>query len=267
MSSKIETALKLNVIIVDDEHDACLNLQKTLIEHTNHEVNVLAIANNTFDAEKQINKYKPDAVFLDIEMPQENAFTFLERIYPFSFHLIFVTAYNEYAVRAFKLNAVDYILKPISIEEVSVAIRKVRERVLYRQVSDEKGIYSSLQNSLQTHAKMDKIKLKDNAGFYIVDFKDILYIEAKGSYSCVCFTESGRSEKNIVTSNLLSEYEELLPTELFCRIHRSYLVNSSHVKKVQVDEGSFAIMTNNAKIPISRRRITSLIAFFKNKPL
>jgi len=266
MNSVTETALKLNVIIVDDEHDACLNLQKTLLEHTN-EVNILGIANNTVDAEKQINKYKPDAVFLDIEMPQEDAFSFLERIYPFSFHLVFVTAYNEYAVRAFKLNAVDYILKPISIDEVSAAVRKVRERVVYTQIWEEKGLYSKLQNNLQTHAKLDKIKLKDNAGFDIVDFKDILYIEAKGSYSSVCYLKDGRSEKSIITSNLLSEYEELLPAEMFCRIHRSYLVNCNHVKKIHGDEGAFAVMTNNVEIPVSRRRTTSLMAFFKNKNL
>src|ERR1700740_2529996 len=117
--------LSLNVLIVDDEMEACANLQHILSEYVDKEINIVGIANNTREAEAAIAKAAPAAVFLDIEMPNENAFHFLERIAPFNFEVIFVTAYDEYAVKAFKLNAVDYILKPISINELNQAVQRL----------------------------------------------------------------------------------------------------------------------------------------------
>src|ERR1700689_5825299 len=118
----------LNVLIVDDEMEACDNLKNILMEYVDKEINIAGIANNTREAEAQINNFLPDAVFLDIEMPNENAFHFLSRISPFGFEVIFVTAYDEYAIKAFKLNAVDYILKPISIAELTAAVQKLKEK-------------------------------------------------------------------------------------------------------------------------------------------
>jgi len=103
----ISKTAHLNVIIVDDEMDACKNLQKILVEYVDSGINILSIANSTAEAEKQILEHKPDVVFLDIEMPNENAFEFLDRIVEINFEVIFVTAYDEYAIKAFKLNAID----------------------------------------------------------------------------------------------------------------------------------------------------------------
>src|SRR6202012_3296754 len=113
---------------------ACINLKNILREYVDREINVVGVANNTREAEKQITRFSPNAIFLDIEMPNENAFHFLTRISPFEFEVIFVTAYDEYAVKAFKLNAVDYILKPISIEEVSNAVTKAKEHIAYKKL-------------------------------------------------------------------------------------------------------------------------------------
>ena len=188
-------------MIVDDEIDACRNLQKTLVEYIGDPgINIVSMVQNTRLAEALINEHKPDVVFLDIEMPNENAFDFLERIGPVSFDVVFVTAYDEYAIRAFKLNAIDYILKPIGIDEVARAVSRARERMLYKKRSDVKDTYSDIGTNLRTHEKLNKIKLKDNTGFYIVDFKDILYVEAKGSYSFIKFLADDRSEKHILAA-------------------------------------------------------------------
>jgi two-component system LytT family response regulator len=260
MITTFEKTKELNTIIVDDEIDACRNLQKILVDYIGAGINILSLAHNTADAERQIMLHKPDVVFLDIEMPHENAFEFLERISPVDFEVIFVTAFDEYAIRAFKLNAIDYILKPISIEEVSNAVSKLRDRIAYKKII---GISGNSQSELNNIAKLNKIRLKDNMGFDIVDFRDILYVEAKGSYSRVCFLKDTGSEKSTITSNSLNEYEELFPPDLFHRIHRSYLVNCTHIKKVLVDDNSFIIMKNKVKLPVSRRRITELMEFFK----
>ncbi len=265
MGNEINRATReLNVIIVDDEDDACRNLQKTLVEYIDHGINVNSIAHSTAEAERQIALHKPDVVFLDIEMPEENAFDFLDRIFPFNFEVIFVTAYDEYAIRAFRLNAVDYILKPISIEEVSNAVKKARERLAYKQIVEEKGGYSTLLNNIQNKAKPDKIKLKDNTSFDIVDFADILYVEAKGSYSSVCFIKDRQTEKRILTSSTLNEYEDMFPMDVFCRIHRSLLVNCRQVKKIMNGDNCFVLMNNKERLQVSRRRIPDLMLHFKN---
>ncbi len=254
----------LNVIIVDDEIDACRNLRKTLLEFLDDPwINVAGTAQSTKVAEALITEHQPDVVFLDIEMPNENAFDFLERIGPVFFDVVFVTAYDEYAIKAFRLNAIDYILKPIGIDEVSRAVGRARERAIYKRISGPTGLYNEIGRSLKTHEKLNKLKLKDSTGFYVVDFKDILYAEASGSYSVIWFLADDKSEKNILTSTSLNEYEALLPDDIFCRVHRSYLVNCMHVKKVLNEDNSFVIMKNKAQLPVSRRRISDLNLFFK----
>ncbi len=255
----------LNVIIVDDEIDACKNLQKILVEYVDPGINIQGIANSTAEAEKLIKEHQPDVVFLDIEMPNENAFEFLDRIATITFEVIFVTAYDEYAIRAFKLNAVDYILKPISIDEVAGALKKAQDRRGYKKIMDGNNMYARLLGDIKGLNKLDKIRLKDNVGFEIVDFKDIFYVEAKGSYSNVYFLKEDGSEKYLITSHSLNDYEDLLPMNIFCRIHRSYLVNCIHVKKVVADDNSFVIMKGKKKLPVSRRRITELMEYFKDK--
>jgi len=254
----------VNVILVDDEIDACRNLQKILLEYVDPGIRISGHAYTTHEAEKKILEHKPDVVFLDIEMPHENAYDFLERISPINFEVIFVTAYDEYAVRAFKLNAVDYILKPISIEEVSASLRKAKDRIAYKKITGEQNQTTNFHYGIKDHSKLDRIRLKDNNGFDIVDFKDILYIEAKGSYSNICFLRDMDTEKNIITSNTLNEYEELFPRDLFFRIHRSFLINCMHVKKVSTEYNSVK-MRNKVQLPVSRRRITELMEFFKKK--
>src|SRR5690242_15259365 len=119
----------LQVLIVDDEKKACTNLKNILLEFVDPGIVIAGIANSTAEAESLIADTTPDAIFLDIEMPTENAFHFLDRISPVNFEVIFVTAYEEYAVRAFRLNAVDYILKPISIAELKKAVQRLKDRI------------------------------------------------------------------------------------------------------------------------------------------
>ena len=256
---------RLNLLIVDDEKEACTNLRNILLDYIDADLVIAGIAHNTAEAEKQILLLSPDAVFLDIEMPNENAFQFLNRIGPVSFEVIFVTAYDDYAIKAFRLNAVDYILKPISIGELSNAVRKLKEKVLYKKaVAENKISYSDIARQMGTKARPHRITLKDNNNIEVVEFRDIFYVEAQGSYSRILFAKEGET-KEITMSNSIAEYEEILPDDIFYRIHKSYLINCLHVKKILKEDSNYIIINDVFTLPVSRRRYALLLEFLKKQ--
>jgi two-component system LytT family response regulator len=257
------TKVTINVLIVDDEKEARINLENILKEYVGEGINIAGMAHNTKEAEIQINKFHPDAVFLDIEMPNENAFHFLERISPVNFEVIFVTAYDEYAIRAFKLNAVDYILKPLSISELAESIKKLREKINLRKLlSEHSTSYTDLLSQVSNKTKGHRITLRDNNIIEVVDFKDIYFVEAQGSYIRVMFLKDSMA-KEIVMSGSLTDYEDLLPAEIFFRIHKSFLINCIHVKKILKGDYNQVVIHGPYTLPVSRRRYTPLIEFLK----
>lgn len=256
----------IRTLLVDDEVNACKNLNNLIQKHWSHQIEVSGIALNTKEAERLINELQPDAIFLDIEMRGENAFQFLERVKPFSFEIIFVTAYDEYALRALKLSAVDYILKPISTGELNTAINKLIEKLLLREITREataEHSYNLLGEQYLQKDAPDRLVLKSQSNVQVVLFKDIYYIEAKRSYSCFYF--AGKEETNsILTSKPIADYMELLPSDLFYRIHKSYIVNCSYIKKLSQDEEHhIAILKDGTTLPLSRRRYLALQDFLK----
>jgi len=258
------SAEQVRVILVDDEKEACTNLKNLLFDYVDRDIVIVGVAHNTREAEALINKLNPDAVFLDIEMPNENAFHFLDRIKPFKFEVIFVTAYDEYAVRAFKLNAIDYILKPISINELAVAVSKLKEKLHIKQLLTNNYIsFSDLSRHVKDKNKNQKITFRDGNGIEVVDFKDILYMEANGSYSIVLFKKDN-VVKELTMSVSLSDYEDMLPHDLFYRIHKSYLINCMHIRKVLKEDLSQVILKGEYQLPVSRRRFPAMLDFLKN---
>lgn len=254
----------VNVLIVDDEIEACENLCNILNEYVQPGINILGVANSTRDAEQLITRLSPDAVFLDIEMPNENAFKFLDRIAPFNFEVTFVTAYDEYALKAFKLNAVDYILKPISIPELVSAVEKLRERIKFKKVLTGNDVsYAEISGLITTKSKIHKITLKDGNNIEVVDFRNIHFIEAQGSYSRVLFSKYN-AIKEITMSVSLADYEDMLPDDTFYRIHKSYLINCGHVKKILKDDTNQVVINGEYTLPVSRRRFAPLLEFLKN---
>jgi len=251
----------LNIIIVDDETEACNNLRNILLRDVDTSINIMGIAHDTAQAEKLIREHTPDALLLDIEMPKENAFSFVERISPVNFEIIFVTAYDEYAVKAFRLNAIDYILKPINTFDLAAAIRKLKERLRYK-TAIQLPAYEALSKQIKHHSQPSQIYLRDYNSVEIVDFKDLLYIAAKGSYSQVTFLKEGQV-KQTVMSNSIAEYEELLPADQFYRIHKSYLVNGQHIKQIIKDGNQVVASGNRFSLPVGRRRHSGLLTFLQ----
>ena len=251
------------MLIVDDEKEACDNIVNMLRDYVESEINILGVAHDTVQAEKMINDLKPEAVFLDIEMPGENAFQFLQRIKTYDFEIVFVTAYDQFAIQAFKLNAVDYILKPISIDELTEAVSKLKQRISLRNFSIERDRQVDVLKQIANKEKQQKLALKGANNIEMVDFNDIYYIEGSGSYSLFCFRKKSESMAMTV-SNSIYEYEALLPGNMFFRIHKSYLINCMHIHKIVNDDACGVMMANSKEqLPVSRRRFSGFIDFLK----
>lgn len=252
----------LNVLLVDDEENACINLSNLLNNYIDEPLNILGVAHSTTEAEQKIHSLKPDAIFLDIDMQTENSFDFLSRMAPINFEIVFVTAYDEYAIKAFRLNAIDYILKPIDIDELRAAVKKLRTRLQYSQPqSSNDDILTNLINK-DNKKDQSKIVLRAANHIEIVDFKDLIFISAISNYSRILFYKKGE-EKEMVVSNTLLEYDELLPGHLFFRIHRSYLVNRRFINDISHGASGYEVTVNGRKLPVSRRRYLQLTEFLK----
>ncbi len=253
----------ISILIVDDEKRACNNLKTLLNEYAELGIQIAGVANSTSEADQLIKTLSPDAVFLDIDMPNENAFHFLERIKPFEFEVVFVTAYDEYAVKAFRLNAVDYILKPISIAELRSAVQKLKEKIKYKQSNTANTSFIDIASQIGKKVKQNKIILRENQSTEMIDFRDIYYIEAQSSYCKLLFRKDNHDRESVMSSPL-SDYEELLPPNLFYRIHKSYLINCAHVKKMLKDDAHYVVIKDEYTLPVSRRRYPPLVEFLRN---
>lgn len=233
-------------VIIDDEQDAIEAIELILKENFST-IHVVGKAQSVQKAIETINITNPDIVFLDIEMPTGNGFDVLEGLNNRNFNLIFVTAYNQYAIKAFKYSAVDYILKPIDISELVCAIEKIEQRQPNEKKYDEK-IDTLLQNIKKD--KPDKIALSTSEGIEFVKICDIVQIQAEGSYSTLKLLD----QSELVVSKNLGEFESLLEDHSFYRPHQSHLINLSHVKKVTrygneiiMDDGSVAFLSRRKK--------------------
>ena len=246
----------LKAIIVDDEGKARRILERFIVEYC-PQLEIVAVVENVPEAVKAIQKTNPDVVFLDIEMPGYNGFQLLEFFDQIDFEIIFTTAYSEFALRAFQVSAIDYLLKPIQIDQLTLAVQKlvkIHGNSLIRQR------LATLQKNLEEH-KIKKIIIPLSEGSLFVEIKDILYLKAEGSYANIFFKDGN---KVIVSKNLKDYEDQLTLEEGFFRTHRSFLVNTDYIKQISSD-GSEATMINEAIINISRERKQELINFLKQQ--
>lgn len=236
---------QFKIIIVDDEPDGRGIIKGLLLQYF-PEILIVAEAGGVTDAVKALTEHEVDLVFLDIDLKDGTGFDVLDQLADVNFNVIFTTAHNEFAIRAFRYNAVDYLLKPIDPDEFGQAVRKSKEQinlqVLRRQLAQ-------LINTTQEKS-FDRITLSTNTGHVFAKTKDITRIETYGNYSFVHLHEGER----LLVSKNLKEFEEMLPEPDFYRIHQSHIVNTFFVKKVIKDDGDHVIMSDGAKLPVSRRR-------------
>lgn len=238
---------KLRTILIDDERASLYSLQKKLDTHC-QDVEVVEACNSAKDGIKAINKHKPDFIFLDIEMPWMNGFELLDCLGDeIDFEVIFVTAYDKYAVQAFKVQALDYLLKPFDLEDLLNCIEKVKTN----SRKFKKGMIKDLYSEMGITNVDRRILLHTKNTIEIVYVKDIVSLEADSNYSIVKL-ESGNK---IVVSKTLNELEKLLDPETFIRVHRSFTLNVDYMTRVISETGAlYAVMHDNSKMPVSRRK-------------
>ena len=234
----------LRVIIVEDENHSRETL-KSLLQEFCKGVELAGMAGDVQSAVEIIRKEKPDLVFLDVELQTGTGFDVLEALDQITFDIVFTTAFEQYAVKAIKMSSIDYLLKPIDIEELKKAVEKAH---LKRGEADQKKQLDTLLSNLTGTGKR-KICLATSDGLEFIDTADIIYCEANGSYTTFFLTSGNK----IMVSKNLKEYESLLADQNFMRVHNSFLINLAEVKKFVKSEGGYIVMKNNAQISISQK--------------
>jgi two-component system LytT family response regulator len=238
---------KLITIIIDDESDAVDFISSIATEYC-PDLDVVGKANNVREGVAVINEIKPDLVFLDVEMPNGTGFELLTHFPEKTFDVIFITAFNHYAIQAIKFSAVDYLLKPININEFIEAVNKVVTKRRSGVLSGNENFDILLENLRTSHPTRLVIPTSDGREY--LNPKDIIRIEADRSYSWFFIT--GRHK--ILVSRHLKEFQDLLNDRNFFRPHNSHLINLDFVKKFIRHDGGYIEMTDGSQIPISRNR-------------
>ncbi len=236
---------KLKAILIDDEQRAISSLTLLLQQYC-PEVEIIDAANNIPEGVIAINKGNPDVVFLDIDMPEYSGFEIMHFFQEIKFEIIFVTAYNEYALRAFEVSALDYILKPVDIDKLKSAVQKALDRKGQLAIQERLTV---LKESLQNQ-QFSKIALPMSDGVVFIQTKKIAYLEADGAYTRVWLTDGSK----ILVSKKLKFFEEVLDNKPnFFRSHRSYMINVNYIKKYSKSD-SVIVLENDQVIAISRER-------------
>lgn len=240
----------IRAIIVDDEGNNQQTLRLLLDEI--EEVKVVGIASNAEEARALVAKTKPDLVFLDINMPGEDGFQFLASLPERSFEVIFVSAYNDYGIKALKASAADYLLKPISFDELVAAVNKVSAILANKGSKDngqQKSIIDNLLQNVKAPPQAVKIALPHVGGISFINLEDISYLQADSNYTILHKVNM----QKIVVSKTLREFEDILQDKGFMRVHKSNIVNLKYVKEYSTQEGGVIRMNDGGEVAISRR--------------
>jgi len=240
----------IKTLIIDDEVKNRNRLNRMIRDHFPN-ISVIGEAESVKSGIVAIHNNRPELVLLDIKMPDGDAFDLLERIDNIFFKIIFVTAYEEYALKAIKHSALDYLVKPIIVEELRMAFEKAEDQIL----NDLKVQLSTLQINLQS-PKHRTLVLKTLDKIYLVEIMEIIRCESDGHYTRF-FTREG---KKYMVSNPMKEYEDILEEHGFFRIHKSHIVNLSFIESF--DKEGYVILKDNTTLPVSRRKKNELIEKF-----
>ncbi len=246
--------MELKTLIIDDEKPSRENLRAIISEYF-PDLNVVGEADDLELAKCLILKENPDLLLLDIELGQSTGLEFLENFENPDFEVIFVTAYEDYATRAFRTVATDYLLKPIDIDEFSEAILKVKHRIDYRNLKNES------QNILNQKEKSSQLKIYTIEGIRLINIDDIVYLTSLNYYTKIVH----KNKTEIISSKHLKDFEEQLKNYQFYRIHNSFIINLDYLESVTTNKGIFVQLVNSITIKISRRRQDDFLKYLESR--
>ena len=257
--------MKLRALIVDDEEFARKNLTMMLEEYC-PDIEVIGDASSKAQAKAIIESSEPDVVFLDIRMPSgSEGFELLDEIENKNFLVVFVTAFKDYAIRAFNASAVYYILKPIDIEELKLAVgRLVETKELYKESPENYNTYfdslKDLSSNILGKKQNNRIAISHTKGLKIVEDHTITHLEASGNCTTIYFDDGSR----YLDTRTLKFYENLLNPDRFCRVHKSHIINLDILKEYVNEDGHFAVLKGDIRVPVARNRVTEFVRMLKD---
>ena len=246
MLSSESQLTKLTAIIVDDELYGRENLRK-IIEDYCPEIEILGCADSAMTAKELVGQYRPEVVFLDINMPVLDGFDFLSEYDDKCFMVVFVSAHEEFGIQAVKAGASDYLLKPINIKELKQTVKNLLSLKCKKSITEP-----VIEN--------DKIVIPASHGFDLLAFDDLIRLEADGCYTKIVV----KGEKNKIVCRTLKEFENTLPKDRFFRIHKSHLINLKYIKEYSNLGGNYITMMDGSKVEISRRKTPEFILMVKS---
>lgn len=246
----------IKAIIVDDEAH-CIDTLTIRLKDYCPDVEVIASCRSGTEGIEKINALNPDLVFLDIEMPLLNGFQMLEKFKTIPFSIIFTTSFDQYAIKAIRFSALDYLLKPVDPKELIIAVRKMQTQIK-KPVPEQ---FDMLLNRMQHKASVfNKIAIPTTEGYELLDSADIIYCEADDDYTRFYL----KDKKKITATRILKEIEELLQDFLnFARVHHSYIVNMNEVSRYVRGEGGYLVMSDGSTVNVSRSRKDHLLKWFQ----
>jgi len=239
----------IKAIIIDDESSSRSSLKQKLLAWC-PDVEVIGEAKNGEEGIQLIESLHPDLLFLDVEMPRMNGFGMLQQLTFRNFDIIFTTAFDQYAIQAIRVSALDYLVKPIEVEELKNAVDAVKQKRTSQQPNAR--IENLLQNLLSVN---DSIAIPSREGLQFINVGRIIYLEAESNYTVIYMDDAPK----LTVTKTLKEFEELLSPQLFIRIHHSYLINKKHIRKYIRGDGGQVVMSNNAVLYVSKRKKTEFL--------
>ncbi len=237
----------LTAIIIDDESSSRNALRQKLTKYC-AQVAIIAECESGEEGIKKIEETRPDIVFLDVEMPRMNGFTMLHQLRNRDFELIFITAYDHYAIKAIKFSALDYLVKPVEVDDLKIAVDKASEKRMQSGNNDRLELL--LQNLMNEKKEHQRIAIPSMEGLQFIEMSDIIYLEAHSNYTIIFLKNSYK----LTVSKTLKDFEELLPLSIFIRIHHSHIINKNAVEKYIRGDGGQVLMNNHVTLDVARRK-------------
>jgi two-component system LytT family response regulator len=243
----------IKAVIIDDEA-AMQEVNSRLLEEYFPDITLIGKADSIERGLVLITETKPDLVLLDIELSDGTGFQLLQKLQPYQFKVVFITGFDSFAIKAIKLSALDYILKPVNETEFQQAIQQAVELIeINASIQPQTEV---LMDSFRKDMKARKLVLRTSDSIHIVDIADIYFCKSDNSYTTFYF----EGDETILVSKGLKDYETLLSEHFFFRAHQRFLVNLNHITKVDKTDGGFIIMKNKKEIPVSLRQMKNLIS-------
>lgn len=253
----------VNIVIVDDSKISRLTLEKIININFKDRFCIVELCENVDSAIIAIKKFKPELIFLDVEMPKKNGFELLKEVELIDFEVIFTTSHPEYAIKALQAEALDYLLKPINASDLFLAIErfetKLSKKIIFKSINNNK--VSNTIDSTNDDEVLKKIALPTENGYEFLKINSIMYCEASSNYCRVVCVDG----KEILLAKTLKNIQLLLPPTLFQRIHKSYLVNLNFISRFNRTKSLEIELQNGKKLPVSFRQKDNFMRVFKNK--